>query len=156
MTPVTVLAERYSCLAAIFPFMLRSSFHRLPALRVVGGFAVMKSQIILRARRDQEDLAAKLKQLVRLRSQLVDRELFLTNLRSEVNAFEIRYMRQVGALYLKLDEWNSKIAKAHAEELYFDSARIQQELLELLGGEYTGPVADGSPSSWAWVSVTAK
>ena len=107
----------------------------------------MNSQIVRRAPRDREELSAKLQELVRLRAQLVDRELFLTNLRSEIHAFEIRYMREVGALYHKLDEWNAKIAKAHAEDLYIESAKIQQELSELLSGIRTGPVSDG-PSSW--------
>ncbi len=107
----------------------------------------MNSQIVRRAPLDRGKPSAELQELVQLRARLVDRELFLTNLRSEIHAFEIRYMREVGILYLKLDEWNAKIAKAHAEDLYIDGAKIQQELSELLGGMRASPVSDGV-SSW--------
>jgi hypothetical protein len=100
----------------------------------------MDTQLALRAP-FEKDLSEKLKELARLQAELVDRELFLTNLCSEIHAFEVRYIREVGALYLKLDEWNVRIAKARSEELYIDSAKIQQELSELLGEEGVGQVS---------------
>jgi hypothetical protein len=107
------------------------------------------TELALRARLGQEELSEKLKELARLQAELVDRELFLTNLRYEIHALEIRYMREVGALYLELDEWNAKITKIHTDELYIDSAKIQQELSELLGGEGAHSASSESrPRGW--------
>ncbi|HTU33692.1 MAG TPA: J domain-containing protein [Candidatus Acidoferrum sp.] len=94
----------------------------------------MDTQLAVRAA-FEKDLFEKLKELAQLQMELVDRELFLTNLRSETLAFESRYMREVGALYLKLDEWNARVAKVRSEELYMDSAKIQEELSELVGDD---------------------
>ena len=58
---------------------------------------------------EEEELAKKREELALL--QLADRELYLTNLRSERSAFEGRYLRTVGVLYAELDEWNAKIAE---------------------------------------------
>ena len=51
-----------------------------------------------------------------LQAELAERELFLTNLRAELSAFEALYLRQVGTPYAELDEWNAKIAERLAEQ----------------------------------------
>ena len=51
-----------------------------------------------------------------LQTELAERELFPTNLRAELSAFEGQYLRQVGILYAELDAWNAKIAERLAEE----------------------------------------
>ncbi len=76
----------------------------------------MKAQIVRRLSPEEEELAQKREDLARLQSELADRELFLTNLRAELAAFEGRYLRQVGILYAELDEWNAKVAELAAKD----------------------------------------
>lgn len=76
----------------------------------------MNAQIVRRLYPEEEELARKREELALLRAELADRELFLTNVRAELAAFEGRYLRQVGTLYAELDEWNAKIAEQLAKE----------------------------------------
>jgi hypothetical protein len=68
-----------------------------------------------RISQEEEELAARRRELAFLLSELADRELFLANLRTELVAFEGRYLREVGVLYAELDDWNAKIAELIAE-----------------------------------------
>jgi hypothetical protein len=72
---------------------------------------------------EEEELAKKRDELALLRVQLAERELYLANRRAELIAFEGRYLRQVGALYAEIDDWNAKIAELVAEESRTDEAR---------------------------------
>jgi hypothetical protein len=72
---------------------------------------------------EEEELAKKREELGQLQVQLADRELYLTNLRAELAAFEGKYLRQVGVLYAELDEWNAKLAELVAEESSTKEAR---------------------------------
>jgi hypothetical protein len=54
-------------------------------------------------------------ELALVQVMVAERELFLTNLRSELSAFEARYLREVGFLYAELDDWNARIAEKLAE-----------------------------------------
>ncbi len=72
----------------------------------------------------EEELSTRKEELTALRAELVDRELFLTNLRTELAAFEARYLREVGLLYAELDEWNAKIAELFADETGTAEARV--------------------------------
>jgi len=65
---------------------------------------------------EQDELARKREELALLQATVVERELFLTNLRAELLAFEGQYLRRVGTLYAELDEWNARIAERQAEE----------------------------------------
>ncbi len=47
---------------------------------------------------------------------LVAREQLLSDLRTQLISFEGRYLRQVGSLYRKLDEWEQKIAELHGSQ----------------------------------------
>jgi hypothetical protein len=76
----------------------------------------MNVQIVRPLSPEEEELARKREELALLRAELAERELFLTNLRAELAAFEGRYLRQVGKLYAELDEWNAKIAERLAKE----------------------------------------
>ena len=71
----------------------------------------MKAQIVRRLSPEEEELARKREELALLQAELAERELFLTNLRAELSAFEGQYLRQVGTLYAELDEWNARIAE---------------------------------------------
>ena len=50
-------------------------------------------------------------QLATLRATLAARETHLDHLRAQLNSFEGRYIRQVGVLYIQLDEWEDRIAE---------------------------------------------
>ena len=76
----------------------------------------MNNEIARRISPEEEELARKREELALLQTRLAERELFLTNLRVELSAFEGQYLRQVGTLYAELDEWNAKIAERIAEE----------------------------------------
>ena len=72
---------------------------------------------------EEEELAAKRRELALLLSDLADRELFLANLRMELASFEGRYLREVGVLYAELDNWNAKLAELAAEVAGTEQAR---------------------------------
>ncbi len=50
-------------------------------------------------------------ELATLRAALAARETELDHLRAQLNSFEGRYIRQVGVLYIQLDEWEDRIAQ---------------------------------------------
>lgn len=52
--------------------------------------------------------------LAALRAALADREAQLAALRAQLNSFEGRYIRQVGVLYVQLDEWEDRIAELNS------------------------------------------
>lgn len=81
----------------------------------------MKS--LLERPQNKRNSGGSVKELELLKARLADRELFLTNLRAELSAFEGEYLRQVGTLYAELDEWNAKIAERLAEEESSDESR---------------------------------
>ena len=83
----------------------------------------MSTGIVRRASPEEEGLAKKSEELALLQAELAERELFLTNLRAELAAFEGEYFRQVGTLYAELDEWNAKIAERLAEQHGTEEAR---------------------------------
>src|SRR5260370_24967883 len=76
----------------------------------------MHDEIALRTSPEKEELGRKREELALLKARLAERELFLTNLRADLSAFEGQYLRQVGTLYAELDEWNAKIAERLADE----------------------------------------
>jgi hypothetical protein len=83
----------------------------------------MNTEITHRLSPEEEELAKKREKLALLQSELAERELFLTNLRAELAAFEGQYLRQVGTLYAELDEWNAKIAERLADHEGTQEAR---------------------------------
>ncbi len=83
----------------------------------------MSAETVRRVSPEEEELAKKREEFALLQSELADRELYLTNLRAELKAFEARYLRQVGVLYAELDEWNAKIAELLADDERTEEAR---------------------------------
>jgi hypothetical protein len=75
----------------------------------------MDAGIVRRLAAEDEELARKQDELALLQSELAERELYLTNLRTEISSFEAQYLRRVGTLYAELDEWNAKIAELKAK-----------------------------------------
>jgi DNA-binding SARP family transcriptional activator len=74
----------------------------------------MNSEIVRHLSPEEQELARKREELTILQAELIDRELFLANLRAELAAFEGRYLREVGVLYAELDDWKAKIAELAA------------------------------------------
>jgi hypothetical protein len=74
----------------------------------------MPSEISRRLKPEEEEILRKREELAAVRSTLAERELELLDLRSQLAAFEGRYLRQVGALYAELDEWQARISELRA------------------------------------------
>src|SRR5258708_37457200 len=74
----------------------------------------MSSQITRRLKPEEEEILRKREELAAFRATLAERELELVDLRSQLAAFEGRYLRQVGTLYAELDEWKARISELHA------------------------------------------
>ena len=74
----------------------------------------MSGQITRRLKPEEEEILRKREELAAIRATLAERELELVDLRSQLTAFEGRYLRQVGTLYAELDEWKARIAELHA------------------------------------------
>jgi len=75
---------------------------------------MMSGSIIRRLKPEEEEILRKREELAAIRAVLAERELALVDLRSQLAAFEGRYLRQVGALYAELDEWKARIAELKA------------------------------------------
>jgi predicted nucleic acid-binding Zn-ribbon protein len=74
----------------------------------------MPSQITRRLKPEEEEILPKREELAAICTTLAERELELVDLRSQLAAFEGRYLRQVGTLYAELDEWRARISELHA------------------------------------------
>jgi hypothetical protein len=74
----------------------------------------MPGRIIRRLKPEEEEILRKREELAAIRATLAERELELVDLRSQLAAFEGRYLRQVGTLYAELDEWKARIAELQA------------------------------------------
>jgi hypothetical protein len=64
-------------------------------------------------RPEDAELFRRRAELANLRAKLAAREADLDHLRAQLNSFEGRYIRQVGVLYIQLDEWEDRIAELH-------------------------------------------
>jgi hypothetical protein len=74
----------------------------------------MSRQITRHLKPEEEEVLRKREELAAVRATLAERELELIDLRSELAAFERRYLRQVGTLYAELDEWKARISELPA------------------------------------------
>ena len=74
----------------------------------------MASEIVRKLTPEEEELLRKREELTSVRAVLAERELELADLRTQLKSFEGRYLRQVGALYAELDDWEAKIAEIEA------------------------------------------
>jgi len=75
----------------------------------------MSRPIIRRLKPEEEEVLRKREELAAIRATLAERELELVDLRSQLAAFEGRYLRQVGTLYAELDEWKARISELEAQ-----------------------------------------
>jgi hypothetical protein len=74
----------------------------------------MPGNVTRRLKPEEEEVLRKRGELAAARATLAERELELVDLRSQLAAFEGRYLRQVGTLYAELDEWKARIAELEA------------------------------------------
>ncbi len=70
-----------------------------------------RSAIARQPRPEDPELFRLRARLAALRATLAGREAELDHLRAQLNSFEGRYIRQVGVLYIQLDEWEDRIAE---------------------------------------------
>jgi hypothetical protein len=75
---------------------------------------------------EQEELQKKLTELEELKSVLVQKELELINLRSEINAFQNQYLRTIGVRLVEIDELDAKIAEKLAKK-YPGDVKVTEE-----------------------------
>jgi hypothetical protein len=75
---------------------------------------VQQIQTTRRLRPEEQEILRKRAELAETRACLAERELDLVDLRSQLAAFEGRYLRQVGVLYAELDEWNARTSELRA------------------------------------------
>jgi TPR repeat protein len=71
----------------------------------------MPTEIVRHQTPEQVELLRKREELALARAELAERELELVDLRARLKSFEGRYLREVGVLYAKVDEWEAKIAE---------------------------------------------
>jgi hypothetical protein len=74
----------------------------------------MSTQLIRHLKPEEKEVIRKREELAAIRTALADRELDLADLRSQLAAFEGRYLRQVGTLYAELDAWKARTAELQA------------------------------------------
>jgi hypothetical protein len=70
-----------------------------------------RSAIARKPRPEDAELFRRRAELASLRKTLASRERELDRLRAQLNSFEGRYIRQVGVLYVQLDDWEDRIAE---------------------------------------------
>jgi hypothetical protein len=87
----------------------------------------MPSEISRRLKPEEEEMVRKREELGAIRATLAERELELVDLRSQLAAFEGRYLRQVGALYAELDEWKARISELRARRDPSAASKAQAE-----------------------------
>ncbi len=75
----------------------------------------MSRSIIRRLKPEEEEILRKREELAALRVTVAELELDLVDRRSQLAAFEGRYLRQVGTLYAELDEWKARISELQAQ-----------------------------------------
>ncbi len=101
----------------------------------------MKNAPILRSIADDEDLAAKREEVLRLSQLLAEREMELAEWQSALSRFHYRYFHFVGSRYVQLDQLLAKIARIRADrrpdnEEYAHEARYRRFHAERSAGEY--------------------
>ena len=87
----------------------------------------MPAEIVLQPTPADTALLEKREQLAAVRTTLAEREAELAQMRAQLNAFEGRYLRQVGILYAELDDLEARIAEHEANLYGSDAARSRAE-----------------------------
>jgi hypothetical protein len=83
----------------------------------------MPSEIVLQPGPNAAGLAEKRERLAAVRAALAEREADIAQIRSQLKAFEVRYLQRVGVLYAELDEIAARITEREVDLYDSDSAR---------------------------------
>jgi hypothetical protein len=83
----------------------------------------MPAEIILQPSPNAAGLAEKRERLAAVRAALAEREADIAQIRSQLKAFEGRYLQRVGVLYAELDEIAARITEREVDLYDSDSAR---------------------------------
>ena len=83
----------------------------------------MPAEIILQPNPNAASIAEKREQLAAVRNALAEREADMAQIRSQLKAFEGRYLQRVGVLYAELDEIAARITEREVDLYDSDSAR---------------------------------
>jgi hypothetical protein len=83
----------------------------------------MPAEIILQPSPNAADFAEKRERLAAVRAALAEREADIAQIRSQLKAFERRYLQRVGVLYAELDEIAARITEREVDLYDSDSAR---------------------------------
>jgi hypothetical protein len=83
----------------------------------------MPAEIFLQPGPNAASIAEKRDRLAALRAALAEREADVAQLRSQLKAFEVRYLQRVGVLYAELDEIAARITEREVDLYHSDSAR---------------------------------
>jgi phage shock protein A len=90
-----------------------------------------RNSLFRRSSPEELELACRRREVADLRAALADREKDLAHLRDQIFSFEGRYIRQVGVLYIQLEQWQTRIAKLQvASESMEDTERLLNEALK--------------------------
>jgi hypothetical protein len=84
-------------------------------------------QVARRLKPEEEEVLRKREELAAIRATLAERELELVDFKTQLAAFEGRYLRQVGILYAELDEWKARISELRARLNPSAAANAQAE-----------------------------
>ena len=87
----------------------------------------MTTELILQPTPDAAELLVSREQLAAVRSSLAELEAELAQLRARLKTFEGRYLRQVGILYVELDDLEARIAEREVDLYDSDAARTRAE-----------------------------
>ena len=121
------------------PADIQPYFGNSPSQTAVDGrtvMAIMNTKLILRVWQENEELRRRREELSQSESELAEHELRLMNLRAELAAFERRYVRVIGTLYVELDQWNKKFLElTRGQEMDpTQTEKWRQKIAELLRG----------------------
>jgi hypothetical protein len=100
-----------------------------------------RAAIARQPRPEDAELFRRRAELASIRSTLAAREAVLDHLRAQLNSFEGRYIRQVGVLYIQLDEWEDRIAELN------NPTQPQPEALEPESGTELTPTDEPDPAA---------
>ena len=85
--------------------------------------SLMPAEIVLQPGPNAAGIAEKRERLVAVRVALAEREADIAQMRSQLKAFEVRYLQRVGILYAELDEIAARITEREVDLYDSESAR---------------------------------
>lgn len=109
----------------------------------------MSAEIILQQSANQAALVAKREELAAVRAELAERSAELHGLRSALKAFEDKYFREAGVLYVELDELEASIAENEVRLYDSDAARSRAAEARERADESRAAACDNAPEAEA-------